>query len=367
MPTCKRVVPRGKGKAKAKAKGKAKARTTRAQIPQKEEVQPAELGTAGPAEAAAGVAAVGQRTEVDMFVEHENVVCKCCGEEISKIDAQTTGRVTQSNQIKCNKCNSTISRLQRLKLKVGALDEIDEADRVAFFQHAKDLYGTALWEHHKLLLKKVTTDYDTAESSGEYLPINVHVKHGWTEEQVMAYDDYKDDPRLGRVWRVPVLRKSTGQTVAQSHEQEMSAETDSKRLKTNGGQPKGRAQMPQDPSQWTEAHALTWATKFAKELKESVAKLEEEMKIPDGGEDTLAPKSRTAAETALARARDILLEVEEVAKEEKSLTDVRKNAPVEEYVKSVVDNRKGLVTHAAFIKRVKAIAAKQFPTALSEM
>ena len=333
----------------------------------KERVQPAELATAGPAEDAAGVAAVGLRTQVDAFVEH-NVVCKCCGEEISNVDAQTTGRTTQLNQIKCNKCNSTISRMQRLKLKVGALDEIDDADRIAFFQHAKELYGKGLSEHHQTPLKKVTTDYDTAETSGDYLPINVHVKRGgWTEEQIKAYDGYKDDPRLGRVWRIPILRKSTGQTVAQSHEQEMSAETDSKRLKTNGGQPKCRAQMPQDPSQWTEAHALTWATKFAKELKESVAKLEEEMKIPDGGEDTLAPKSRTAAETALARARDILLEVEEVAKEEKSLTDVRKNAPVEEYVKSVVDNRKGLVTHAAFIKRVKAIAAKQFPTALSEM
>jgi len=198
MPPSKRVDQKGKGKAKAKGKGKAMARKTTLTA-RKERVQPAELATAGPAEDAAGVAAVGLRTQVDAFVEH-NVVCKCCGEEISNVDAQTTGRTTQLNQIKCNKCNSTISRMQRLKLKVGALDEIDDADRIAFFQHAKELYGKGLSERHQTLLKKVTTDYDTAETSGDYLPTNVHVKRdGWTEEQIKAYDDYKDDPRLGRV------------------------------------------------------------------------------------------------------------------------------------------------------------------------
>ena len=74
---------------------------------------------------------------------------------------------TGERPFKCNKCNATITRMQRLKLRVFALDEVGDEDRIAFFQHAKNLYGKGLSEHHQTLLKKVTTDYDTAETSGE--------------------------------------------------------------------------------------------------------------------------------------------------------------------------------------------------------
>lgn len=91
-------------------------------------------------------------------------------------------------------------------------------------------------------------------------------------------------------------------------------------------------------------------------------KLEAELKIPDCG-DVLAPKARTAAENALAGARDILVGVESVANQQESFAGVRKDAPVADYVKSALDNRKGLATHVVFIKRIKVIAAKQFATA----
>ena len=358
-----RIVGKSKAKATPKppkaaaAKPKRKAQP-RAQPP----ALPAPVAT-GAAEDAGGVAIVGNRAEVDAFVEHA-VFCKCCGEAIAEEHAQKTGRLTQDAQFKCNKCNATITRMQRQKLAVSDLDGIDKADREEFFKHAQGLYGPALWSHHKATLKKITTNYDTAETSGDYLPVNVHVANGWTEDQIKAYNDCKEDPRLGTLWRVPVLKKSSGQTQAESHEQEDCAETASKRIKAGGNTSRGggKPQLPQDPSQWTEAHDKIWATKMEKELKDATAKLEDELKVPEGGDDVLAPMARAAAQTAITNASAMQDDLGDVANETKSLADVREATPVEDYVKSAADKKKALAHHVLFIKRIKTIAAKQFGT-----
>ena len=134
------------------------------------------------------------------------------------------------------------------------------------------------------------------------------------------------------------MKKTAGQTMAQSHEQEMSAETDSKRIKRNGNQsgPSGKAQIPQDPSQWTEAHAKIWSTKLEKELRE-----------------VLAPKARTATQNAITTATIIQEQLTDVANEKQTLAEVRKEQSVEDYVKSVLESKKALAHQVTFIKKIK--------------
>ena len=53
---------------------------------------------------------------------------------------------------------------------------------------------------------------DWTQINGDYLPMAVHVKAGWTEEQVRAYDDWREDSKIGIMWRVGVVGKGSRQT-----------------------------------------------------------------------------------------------------------------------------------------------------------
>ena len=100
-----------------------------------------------------------------------------------------------------------------------------------------------------------------------------------------------------------------------------------------------------------------------KELRETIEKVQDELKVPNGGDDVLAPKARTATQNAITTATIIQEQLTDVANEKQTLAEVRKEQSVEDYVKSVLESKKALAQQVTFIKKIKTIAAKQFAIA----
>lgn len=147
----------------------------------------------------------------------------------------------------CKSCGSLNQMLYRhLGPGQDMFEGMSSDDVASFFQEASELpdHGDkGRWKIIRALyIEKQIIQLERTQKTrvtGEWLPMNVWVSRGWTEEQVKAYNDFEEGGPAGTLWRIPV-KSTTSEAIRRSVEEQL-MERERSLKKRRLQQPKGKA------------------------------------------------------------------------------------------------------------------------------
>ena len=133
-----------------------------------------------------------------------NGSCHCCGKSFPV--AELTGRWRKKL---CKACRRTEHCLWRHVGAWAPVQGLSEAERHAFFQKSSGASSWPTLETH--LVESLSRERVTALTvsvGGKYLPPNVWLAQGFSEEQVNRCEDWEENETLGRCCRLQVKEVS---------------------------------------------------------------------------------------------------------------------------------------------------------------
>ena len=152
-------------------------------------------------------------------------------------------------------CSQCVSLQSMLAYNLGSEVVKSLDDKLTFFRQARQTAGDGrfTWTVVRACVRESMVCRRLSESevdvSGKYLPMAVHLKDGWTEQQVMAKQDSMEDPELGTLWRIPVMGKSMKVIHQEVDEELTQRETDA--TKNRGKKRKAaEAEGPAEEEDW---------------------------------------------------------------------------------------------------------------------
>lgn len=160
----------------------------------------------------------------------------------------------------CKSCGSLNQMMYRhLGPGQDMFDGMSSDDVASFFQEASDLpdHGDkGRWKIIRALyIEKQVCQMERKQKTkvtGEWLPMNVWVSRGWTEEQVRAYNDFEEGGPAGTLWRIPVKSTSSEAIRRSVEEQVMERERSLKKRRVQQPKSKAKALKSQDQNEAAE-------------------------------------------------------------------------------------------------------------------
>ena len=155
------------------------------------------------------LAAVAEGVDAALDDINSKVTCRLCNLYVDPMHCVQKGKDSWI----CNQCQNINMILYRnLGGRPQELSEMSINDQREFWQRAHALdeaEGQSKWKVVRAALVEVRSKEvcrrEVNSLQGSYLPMAVHLKAGWTKEQVESYKDFEDHPDpVGRLWRIPV-------------------------------------------------------------------------------------------------------------------------------------------------------------------
>ena len=209
----------------------------------------------------------------------DSKLCSCCQFESSSGSFRGAVWVCKG----CLALNSML--LYKLGSGAASVSSTME-DKVAFFRRAKpQAEGQRLkWETVRAVVQDHIIRRHMREhrqsTEGKYLPMKMHLQAGWTQEQVESKNDWMEDPELGKVWRVPVVSKTSCEIYQEVEEELTRRETEvskkrqsKKRAKTeeDGKEPED-FDLPEEPESEKASKKLKTEEKEAAAVAKAILK-----------------------------------------------------------------------------------------------
>ena len=158
-------------------------------------------------------------------------------------------------------CKSCLAVQQHLYRHLGSAEEplsgMTDEEQVAFFQEAAstvDVRGGGRWKCLKAVLveskSKVIEREQSVGVSGDYVPMSVWKARGWTEEDVLAFNDFEELPNGTKAYRCAIKSKSDVECKRSAEESLLTRERECKKRKLPKAKAKAAAVEPAPQDDW---------------------------------------------------------------------------------------------------------------------
>ena len=159
----------------------------------------------------------------------------------------------------CPECNASGVKVWRAGSKGTSADfaKLEPHEAEAFWNDVKNMSQKQVEAHIAKVFKREKVSENVGQTYGDYLPLKVHEKNGWSPEKVKAYNDTLEHETFGLLYRVPVQGRGHKDTDRTTHADELVAKAKAKAKPKPA--PK-KAARPKELAEWTDEHHVQWAS-----------------------------------------------------------------------------------------------------------